>query len=65
MEEVDNEDIQRVIDEARKNLEMVRDEIVNLRAGFPGIMKQVDIHHCEYYTLKQLIKYYEDLGEKG
>lgn len=63
--EVDNEDILRVIDEARKNLEIVKEEIVNLRAGYPAIMKQVDIHHCEYYTLKQLINYYNDLGEKG
>ena len=63
--EVDQEDILRVIDESRKHQEIVRDELVNMRAGYPEIMKSVDTHHCEYYTLKQLHKYYHDLGEKG
>ena len=63
--EVDNDDVLRVIDESRKNLEMVKDELFNMRAGYPEIMKRVDTHHCEYYTLKQLINYYEGLKEKG
>ena len=36
-----------------------------MRAGYPGLMKQVDTHHCQYYALKQLCKYYHELGEKG
>ena len=36
-----------------------------MRAGYPGLMKAVDSHHCQYYALKQLCRYYHDLGEKG
>ena len=65
MTEVDHDDIQKVIDESRQHQQMVQAELENLRAGYPSIMKQVDTHHCKYYTLKQLYQYYCDLGEKG
>ena len=62
---VDYEDVEKVKAESRANQEIVRDELVNMRAGYPALMKQVDSHHCQYFALKQLCNYYHELGEKG
>ena len=51
--------------EAKANVEEARDAIVNLRSGYPNIMKQVDQQHCEYYVLRQFTKYYHHLGQTG
>ena len=39
MSSVDQEDIHRVIEESLRHQEIVRDELVNIRAGYPAIMK--------------------------
>lgn len=39
---VDQKFIRAVMTEAKANIEEARDAIVNLRSGYPNIMKQVD-----------------------
>ena len=36
---VDHEEVERVVWEAHRNQELVRDELVNMRAGYPGLMR--------------------------
>ena len=36
---VDYEEMEKVKAESRANQEIVRDELVNMRAGYPGLMK--------------------------
>ena len=65
MKSINEEDIGTVLEEARLNLDQVREELSNLRAGYPMLMKEVDTQHCEYYVLKQFAAEYERLGHKG
>lgn len=51
--------------EVKEHLEQAREALLNLRAGYPGIMKQVDLQHCEYYVLRQFTKYYHHLAQTG
>ena len=62
---VDKKFINAILKEARTNIEEARDAIVNLRSGYPSLMKQVDQHHCEYYVLHHFTKHYHHLGETG
>ena len=42
MRDIDAVDIATVIEECKHNLDEVRDELTNLRAGYPILMKEVD-----------------------
>ena len=65
MRSINREVIQRIIDEVQKNLDECKDELFNLRSGYPQLMQQVDTQHCEYYVLRQFYKYYLHLGKNG
>jgi len=62
---VDDTQVALVVKEAHKNLDQAKDELINLRAAYPVLMRAVDINHCEYYVLKQMVKYYHHLAETG
>ena len=42
MRSINKEVITIVIEEAHRNLDNAKDEIINLRSGYPQLMKQVD-----------------------
>jgi len=62
---LDEVNVSQVLHEAKTNLEEVREILLNLRAGYPGIMKHVDLQHCQYYVLRQFTKYYHHLAQSG
>ena len=49
---VDKEYVETVISESKHNLDEAKNEVINLRAGYPLLMKEVDEQHCEYYVLR-------------
>ena len=40
--DIDELDVKKVMEEANQNLLDAKDELVNLRSGYPQLMKQVD-----------------------
>mmetsp|Transcript_36933 Transcript_36933/g.45095 ORF Transcript_36933/g.45095 Transcript_36933/m.45095 type:complete len:202 (+) Transcript_36933:396-1001(+) len=62
---IDEEIVNAVKDEVLHNLEEARHRIMSLRSGYPSVMKQVDLQHCEYYVLKQFTKYYAHMAHTG
>lgn len=65
MTSVDQTIIQNVADELKKNLDEARNELINLRSGYPNLMRDVDKQHCEYYVLRQFTKHYRTLAQSG
>ena len=63
--DIDRESIETVTHEITQNIYYVQEELVNLRAGYPSLMYQVDTDHCAYYVLRQLAKYYQGLEQTG
>lgn len=49
---LDEEDVNAVKQEVFRNLDEANNRIMALRSGYPIVMKQVDLQHCEYYVLK-------------
>ena len=57
--------VQEVITEANHNINEAKNEIINLRSGYPNLMKEVDEQHCEYYVLRQFTQHYHKLAGLG
>ena len=55
---IDEDDVNEVKDEVHHHIDAANNRITELRAGYPTVMRHVDLQHCEYYVLKQLTGYY-------
>ena len=65
MHSVDEECVKIVSAEIRNNLILVKDELLDLRSGYPHLIDTVDTNHCKYYVLRQHAKHYHKLEATG